>query len=161
MIGIVGVFAQLERELTGERVKAAMLVRAQKGRRTCSVVTGYDRSGKDSLKINAVEAEYIRFLFGKYLERKNFIEVARLAREAGYRGKRGGMPDAWHVERILTNPIYAGYNVFRGEIFKANHEPIISVSDFNRVQRLINRQAKIGAPRKKKLYLLPCIKQEV
>lgn len=161
MIGIVGVFAQLERELTGERVKAAMLVRAQKGWRTCSVITGYDRDGKDGLKINRKEAEYVRFLFKKYLERKNLLDVARLARDAEYTGKCGGIPDAWRIERILTNPVYAGYNVFCDEIFKANHDPIISVSDFNKVQRLIARQGRTaGAPRKKKLYLLPGEKRD-
>ena len=84
------------------------------------------------------------------------MEVARLAREAGYSGKRGGVPDAWRVERILTNPIYAGYNVFCGRIFKSHHEPIVSVSDFNRVQRIIGHQGKnLGAKRKKELYIIP------
>lgn len=93
MIGIVGVFAQLERELTGERVKAALLARAKKGKRTCSEVVGYDLNGKDSFRVNEKEAEYVKFLFIKYLERKNLLEVARMAREAGYRGKRGGIPE--------------------------------------------------------------------
>ena len=156
MIGIVGIFAQLERELTGERVKAAMLTRAEQGKRTCSQVLGYDPKGKDSFEINEKETEYVRFLFQKYLERKNLVEVAQLAKESGYRGKRGGIPEAWHIERILINPIYAGYNVFCGELFKANHEPIISISDFNRVQRLISRQGKAaGTNRKRKLYMIP------
>lgn len=156
MIGIVGIFAQLERELTGERVKAAMMERARQGKRTCSEVTGYDLKGKDSFTINQKEAEYVRFLFKKYPERKNFMEVTHLARQAGYRGKRGGIPEPWHIERILTNPIYAGYNVFCGQIFKGLHEPIVSVSEFNRVQRIIIRQGKLtGAKRKRKLYILP------
>lgn len=156
MIGIVGVFAQLERELTGERVRAALLVRAEKGKRTCSEVIGYDLNGKDSFKINEKEAEYVKFLFEKYLERKNLLEVARLAREAGYRGKRGGTPEAWNIEKILINPLFAGYNVYHKKIFKSNHEPIVSVSDFNKVQRLIARQGKnAGTPRKRNLYILP------
>lgn len=138
MIGIIGVFAQLERELTGERVKAAMLVRAEKGLRVCSDVIGYDPKGKDGLEINEKEAEYVRFLFDKYRERKNLTEVAQLAREAGYRGKRGGIPQAWHVERILRNPIYAGYNYYCGQLYKGNHDSIISVSDYNKVQKLLH-----------------------
>lgn len=50
MIGIVGVFAQLERELTSERVSAAMSERASQGKRTCSEILGYDLDGKDSFK---------------------------------------------------------------------------------------------------------------
>lgn len=143
MIGIVGVFAQLERELTGERVKAAMQVRASKGKRMCSQVMGYDRIGRDGMEINQREAEYVEFLFGRYLERKSMSEVARLARESGYRGKRGGVPDAWCVERILINPIYAGYIYHRGQLYRGLHQPIISPRLYNRVQRIIRAQGRL------------------
>lgn len=148
MIGIVGVFAQLERELTGERVSAAMLVRAQSGKRTCSEILGYDLMGKDSFTINKKEAEYVRFCFNKYLERKSLSEVANLCREKGYRGKRGKAPNAWTVSVILTRPQYCGYNSYLGQVYKGDFEPIISVAQYNRVQRLLIRQGKItGRPR--------------
>lgn len=142
MIGIVGVFAQLERELTGERVSAAMLARAQKGKRTCSEILGYDLKGKDSFSINEKEAEFVRFCFDKYLERKNLTEVAELCRKKGYRGKRGKIPNAYTVSVILTRPQYCGYNTFLDRVYKGNHEPIISVETYNRVQRLLMRQAR-------------------
>ena len=142
MIGIVGVFAQLERELTGERVSAAMLARAQKGKRTCSEILGYDLKGKDSFVINKKEAEYVRFCFEKYIERKNLSEVASLCREKGYHGKRGKIPNAWTVSVILTRPQYCGYNAYLGQAYKGNFEPIISVDQYNRVQRLLIRQGK-------------------
>lgn len=70
MIGIVGVFSQLERELTSERVSAALSERASQRKRTCSEILGYDLDGKDSFKINENEAEYVRFCFNEYLLRK-------------------------------------------------------------------------------------------
>lgn len=143
MIGIVGVFAQLERELTGERVSAAMLARAQKGKRTCSEIIGYDLKGKDSFVINEKEAEYVRFCFDTYLERKNLVEVAELCRKRGYRGKRGGNPSAWTISVILTHPQYCGYNTYMGQVYKGNYEPIISVEQYNKVQRLLMRQGKM------------------
>lgn len=148
MIGIVGVFAQLERELTGERVRAAMAARAAKGKRTCSEILGYDLEGKDSLRINKHEAEYVRYVFSTYLERKNLSEVAELCRERGYRGKRGRVPTAWTISVILTRPQYCGYNVYVGELYKGNHEPIVDVQTFNRVQSLLRKQGKtIGRKR--------------
>lgn len=148
MIGIVGVFAQLERELTGERVRAAMAARAAKGKRTCSEILGYDLEGKDSLRINKHEAEYVRYVFSTYLERKNLSEVAELCRERGYRGKRGRVPTAWTISVILTRPQYCGYNVYVGEIYKGNHEPIVDVQTFNKVQSLLRKQGKtIGRKR--------------
>lgn len=156
MIGIIGVFAQLERELTGERVKAAMLVRAEKGKRTCSQVLGYRVKGKDDLEIDLKEAEYVKFIFEKYLERKNLLEVADLARKAGYKGKRGGEPEAWKIDRILQNPIYAGYNIFGGQIFKGRHKPIIDAKMFNKVQRIRLAQGKVsGRKRKKPIVYVP------
>lgn len=159
MIGIVGVFAQLERELTGERVSAAMLARAQKGKRTCTEILGYDPKGKDSFIINEKEAEYVRFCFDKYLERKNLLEVAELCRERGYRGKRGGDPNAWSISVILTRPQYCGYNTYMGQVYKGNYEPIISVEQYNKVQRLLMRQGKMTG--RSRIMPLLTIKAEV
>lgn len=144
MIGVVGVFAQLERELTGERVKAVMLERAEQGKRTCSDVLGYDNRGKDSFSINEKEAEFVRFCFEEYIKRKNLSEVAQLAAEKGYKGKRGKIPTAWSVEKIITRPIYCGYNSFHDEIYKGNFEAIISVETFNKAQMILRRQGKIS-----------------
>lgn len=142
MIGVVGVFAQLERELTGERVLAAMEERAAQGKRTCGDVLGYDIDGRDTFKINETEAEYVKFCFKMYLERKNLTEVAEAAKQLGFRGKRGKIPTPSTVAVILTRPIYCGYNSFCGKIYKGNHESIISINTYNRVQDLLKRQGK-------------------
>lgn len=155
MIGIVGVFAQLERELTGERVAASMEERAIQGKRTCSSVLGYDKYGKDSFEINKKEAEYVRFCFEEYLIRKNLSEVATLARERGYLGKRGKMPTAWSIEKLITRPIYCGYNIFHGRLYKGNFEPIVNVDIFNKVQTLLKKQGKTqGRARINEIFIL-------
>lgn len=155
MIGIVGVFAQLEREITSERVAAAMQMRAAQGKRTCSEILGYDKKGKDSFSVNPQEAEYVKFCFEKYLERKNLSEVAELCRQHGYRGKRGKEPCAWAVSVILSRPQYCGYNPYCGEYYKGDYNPIISIETYNKVQRLLERQGKIvGRNRRKRLMHL-------
>ena len=143
MIGIVGVFAQLERELTSERVSVAMAERASQGKRTCSEILGYDLDGKDSFKINEEEAEYVRFCFREYLLRKNLSEVAYEANKRGFRGKRGKKPTAWSIQKILTRTQYCGFNTFLGEIYKGNYESIIDVEIFNKVSALLKRQGKV------------------
>ena len=156
MIGIVGIFAQLERELTSERVAAVMEERTVQGKRTCSEVLGYEKDGKDSLKINPNEAQYVKFVFEEYLIRKSLSDVATEARKRGYKGKRGKIPTAWSVEMILTRPVYCGYYQFHGQIFKGKHEPIISVEIFNKVQNLLRRQGKsLGRERIKELKNVP------
>lgn len=142
MIGVIGVFAQLERELTSERVFAAMEERAAQGKRTCHEVLGYDKVGKDTFTINEKEAEYVRFCFSEYLLRKNLSEVAEEARERGYKGKRGKFPKASSVRTILTRPIYCGYNSFCGNIYRGDYEPIIGTDTYNRVQRILKQRGK-------------------
>ena len=144
IIGMVGVFAQLERELTSERVSAAMAERALQGKRTCSEILGYDLDGKDSFKINEKEAEYVRFCFTEYLLRKNLSEVACEANKRGYKGKRGRLPTAWSIQKILTRTQYCGFNTFLGEIYKGNYESIIDVETFNKVSVLLKKQGKMS-----------------
>lgn len=107
-------------------------------------------------KINDEEAGRVTFIYNSYEIRKSFIELEYLCDEMGIRGKRGGHLTAWHIELILTRPIYAGWNLFHGELYKGNHPPIISAKQFNRIQRRIKLQGKItGHPRVNKLYILP------
>ena len=161
MIGIVGVFAQLERELTGERVSAAMQMRAEKGKRTCNEILGYDAKGKDSFVINEKEAEYVRCCFDSYLKYKSLTEVAELCRRLGYRGKRGKRPNPWTVSVILTRPVYCGYNIFHGELYKGDYKPIISPEKYNKVQRLLIRQGKnVGRIKQAPIFIIKDKKAE-
>ena len=139
MMGIVGVFAQMERELTAERVRAAMAERAAQGKRTTNEVLGYNLDGTDGLKINDDEAERVRYIFDRYIEYRNLSVVAELCDLRGYTGKRGRVFRAEHVKVILSRPIYAGYNSYCGKIYKGNHESIISIELFNFVQQLLHK----------------------
>lgn len=141
MMGLLGVFAQMEREITAERVRAAMEERASQGKRTCHCVLGYDLSGPDDLVPNQAEAEMVRYIYSKYLEHRSLSAVAELCRIKGYHGKRGREMCAWSVRIILSRPIYAGYNSWHGQLIKGSHQPLISVADFNRVQRLLGNPA--------------------
>ena len=148
-MGLLGVFAQMEREITAERVKLAMAERAAKGKRTAHEVLGYDLDGPDGLKINEAEAERVRYIFDRYLKFRNLSAVAELCRLKGYTGKRGRTFRAEHIKTILTRPIYIGYNSYCGQLFRGSHPPIIDNSTWDRVQRLVKRPKSIGRPRKK------------
>lgn len=153
---MLGTVAQFEREVIAENVSLGMLERAKQGKRMCHQVLGYDKDGKDSLKINIEEAETVHFVYDNYLIRKNISEVQNLCADLNITGKRGAPLSTQAILTILTRPIYAGYNVFKGQLYKGIHPPIIQVSQFNKVQRTILRQGKIaGQPRKSKLYILP------
>ena len=142
IVGVAGVFAQLERELTGERVAAALAERASCGKCTSTMIMGYDRNG-DSLKVNETEAKYVRFCFNEYLKCKNVSRVARELRRMGCVGKRGAPISAQSVKIILTSVSYCGYNKFNGKIYKGAHKAIIDVETFNKVASILQTRAKV------------------
>lgn len=139
MMGLLGVFAQMEREITAERVKSAMSERAAQGKRTTNEVLGYDLLGSDGLSINEAEAERVRYIFTTYLQTHNLSTVAELCRQNGYYGKRGRQFKAWQIKVILSRPIYIGRNSFCGQTYLGNYPPIIDKSTWDAVQALLNR----------------------
>lgn len=139
MMGVLGVFAQMERELTAERVSFALAERASQGKRTCSDVLGYDPKGKDDLVINETEAEIVRLIFSKFIEYQSYLPVAEVVNAMGYRGRRGKPFKAESIKKIVTRPIYNGFYRFKGNLYKGNFEPIISDKDWRHAQRIVQK----------------------
>lgn len=153
---MLGTVAQFEREVISENVSMGLLERAKQGKRTCTQILGYDIDGHDSFTINQSEAEFVNFVHDSYLIYKNISEITALSIKQGYKGKRGRTPSPAAILTILTRPEYAGYNVFKGNVYKGNYSSIRTVTQFNKVQRLLLRQGKIsGRNRKTKIYILP------
>lgn len=142
MMGIMGVFAQMERELTAERVSAAMLERAMQGKRTAHCILGYDLSGTDSYSINPEEAQIVRYIFEKYIEHKSLSAVAEICNLQGFRGKRGQKFSAESIKKIITRSAYVGYNSYKGELYKGDYQYIIPEDVFKKAQKIINSQRK-------------------
>lgn len=88
------------------------------------------------------DAERVRYIFDRYTEYRNLSAVAELCRLRGYTGKRGKVQTAESIRRVLTCPVYAGYNSYKGQLYKGRHAPIISVKDYNRVQRILQQRGK-------------------
>lgn len=52
------------------------------------------------------------------------------------------------IYRILTNPFYAGVLVWNGQIYPGRHEPVVSLEEFETVQKRLGRPHK-ARPQKK------------
>lgn len=48
------------------------------------------------------------------------------------------------VYRILTNPFYAGYSLYKGEMYKGNHRAMITLDEFDYAQTMLSKK---GRPR--------------
>lgn len=140
VMGVLGIFAQMEREMISERVKMALAERATQGKCTCRKTLGYDLiNGR--LVVNKPEADQVRYIYETYIKHRNFLEVARICNARGIRGKRGNILHASSVKVILTRPIYIGYFTFHDQIYRGPHESIIDQKTFNTVQNIIKKQS--------------------
>ncbi len=142
MMGMLGVYAQMEREITGERVSLAMQERASQGKRTCNYALGYDPDGKDNLKVNSKEAQIVKLIFEKFCAYQCFLAVADYLNALGHKGKQNKPFTAESVKRILTNPLYIGYYSYKTELYKGNFESIIDDKTWHKAQRIISKNAK-------------------
>jgi DNA invertase Pin-like site-specific DNA recombinase len=88
----------------------------------------------------------IRQVFDMALSESHSVpQILATLRSWGYTTKRlkrtGGTPiSRSSLYNILSNIFYAGYFVRAGETFKGAHEPMLTLSEFFRVQKFLKRQ---------------------
>lgn len=139
MIGILAVFAQLEREQIKERMIMGKQARAKSGKFNGSGVApiGYDYIDGD-LVVNEFEALQISKIFEWFAQGISVVSIANKLKEAGYTHKYGGWSDV-SVRRVLTRKTYIGYNYSKGQWYQGSHKPIIEKEVFEHVQAIVER----------------------
>ena len=141
VIGLLSVFAQLEREQIKERMQLGKLGRAKAGKSMMWAKTsyGYNYDKKTgSMTVNEYEALAVKEIYSSYLAGMSITKLRDKINEEypkqpawSYRTIRG----------ILANPVYCGLNQYKGQTFQGTHKPIISLEEFEQTQReLAKRQ---------------------
>ena len=142
MIGILAVFAQLEREQIKERTMVGKEARAKEGKwgGGATEPIGYDYNApKDLLEVNEYEAMQVRELFDLFLSGMPLRTIETLFREKGYSHKHGYW-DSKAMRRVLKNKIYLGYIRYHDTYYEAEHTPIISEETYDRAQELLKQR---------------------
>lgn len=119
MLKIILVFAELERNMTSERVTATMISRANSGLWNGGRVPyGYDYDPDSSeFSIREDEEKVCQIIKEDYLENKSLTHTSRLLNEAGYKTRAGVEWSPTAVWIIVSSPFYAGiyrYNRYKG-----------------------------------------------
>lgn len=83
---------------------------------------------------NPETADIVRGIFDRVAAGMPLKDVTRWAREAGLRGKRGGVIQKSTVHWIVRNPIYAGEFWWKDELSESKDPPLITMALFERVQ---------------------------
>jgi site-specific DNA recombinase len=144
-------FAQFERELIGERVRDKIAASKRKGLWVGGPVPlGYAAVDKKILVVPA-EAEAVRTIFARYLELGSVRALAQDLDRRGIRSKPrrrsngrtvgGGRFGVGALAHLLKNRFYIGEVVYRAEIHRGEHEPILDSARFEAVQAKLAAQA--------------------
>lgn len=141
VIGLLSVFAQLEREQIKERMQLGKLGRAKSGKSMMWAKTSYGYNydkETGSMTINEYEALAVKEIYSSYLAGMSITKLRDKINEE-YPKK-----PAWSyrtIRGILANPVYCGLNQYKGQTFQGTHKAIISLDDFEQTQReLAKRQ---------------------
>lgn len=110
MLKIILVFAELERNMTSERVTAVMLARASNGQWNGGRVPyGYDYDKETgTFSINEVEASAINMIYDTYERVQSLLVVARTLNEKGILPRSGTPWNPTTISTMLKNPFYTG-----------------------------------------------------
>lgn len=127
MLKIILVFAELERNMTAERVSAVFLSRANDGIWNGGKVPfgyAYDKQTK-TFSILEDEAKTVRLIYALYESSKSLVAVSKALNERGIKTRNGSEWSPTTVHTMLSNPFYSGtyrYN-YRNESDPHHHVP--------------------------------------
>jgi site-specific DNA recombinase len=159
MIGILSVFAQLEKDQITERFTMGRIGRAKAGKYHGSsfVPLGYDYA-EGELVINEYEAMQVREVFDMFLKGYAILAIRNHMKQKLYKTKRKNWSSETAVRSCLMNNIYIGKVRFNGVSYDGTHEPIIPDDIFYQAQQKFKeRETSITGHRKtpfKAMYLL-------
>lgn len=139
MIGILSVFAQLERETILERTRLGLRKRAESGlwRGGGKIPFPYDYDKEKGILVpNPEKVAILNKMISLYLGGKSFNKIATIV----------GMDESLVEKRILsiTN---TGKVPYKGEIFQGEHEPVVSEETYQEIIRMNKMRSKTRTAR--------------
>ncbi len=160
ILGVMGSFAELERDTISERTKAKMIATRRKGMWTGGrPVLGFDVV-KKKLVVNEREAQDVRRIFELYLELGGVGAVVQELRFLGIFMKRwtvksgreqgGNAFDKNTLNSLLRNPLFVGYVRAGDEVVEGEHEAIVERDVWDAVQARMMSQAPVQGARRGK-----------
>lgn len=134
MIGILSVFAQLERETILERTRLGLKKRAEAGlwRGGGKIPFPYDYDKKQGILIpNLAKVKLLNKMISLYLSGSSFLQISNIV----------GMDESMVEKRILSRT-NLGIIPYKGEEFKGLHEPVVSEELYNKIIKMNKLRSK-------------------
>lgn len=144
ILNILGVFAEFERSVLIDRIKAGNAAKASRSEWVGGAAPyGYRTADGKTLEIVESEAAVVRQVYEMCLkENLGGMAIAQRLNNAGHRTRQGAHWAGAKVIDMLRRPTYAGWMVHHDQAFKGQHEAIISQEDFDAVQVIMDEHGK-------------------
>lgn len=143
MIGILAVFAQLEREQIKERMTMGKDARAKEGKWSGGVCPiGYEYKDGE-LVVNEFSAMQVKELFKLFNEGMPLRTIERVFNEKGYKNQYGKAWAPRQMRRTLDNKVYIGLLKHKDTWHQGNYEPIIDVETFELAGKLLHERQNV------------------
>lgn len=149
MIGILAVFAQLERENIKERTMIGKEARAKEGKwgGGSSEPIGYDYDPiTNMLEVNEYEKMQILEAVDLFLKGIPLRAICRIFKSKGYvyrgRSKKTHEWDPQRLKYVFANKVYLGYIRYGEEWYKGDHTPILDEETFNKMSKLLSQRSE-------------------
>ena len=143
MVGILAVFAELERERLRERTADGRKGRAKEGKwKGSTPPTGYDYNKVTGfLEVNKYEAEQVKMVYEMFNARTPIYTIMNRMNSKGYRAKDAEWKEA-KIRYVVESRLYLGEMKFKDEWVEAGHPAIISEETWERAQAILKEREK-------------------
>lgn len=148
ILGVLAVFAQLEREKIKERTMDGKDARAKEGKWHGGrwIPIGYNYID-GMLYPNEYEVMQIKEIADLFIKGTPVRTIERVMAEKGYKHKHGEW-ETKTIRRVLSNPVNIGMIKNRDTWYKGLHDPILDQKTFDAIQKLMEeRREQFGAQR--------------
>ncbi|MCX7367968.1 MAG: recombinase family protein [Alphaproteobacteria bacterium] len=136
-------FAQFEREVIGERIRDKVAASRKRGIWMGGFVPlGYDVRDR-KLLVNEAEAVQVRRIFQGFAELESCMKLVHALRAEGATTKRGKPLNKNDIYRILTNRVFLGEAVHKGNSYPGEHDAIITQAQWDAVQAILKVNPRI------------------
>lgn len=134
VVGILSVFAQLERENIYERTRSGMQKRVEEGYWPGGggVPFGYDYDSEKGILVPNSDAETVREVYELYLRGWSLQNIANVL----------GLKYEKLASQILTRKTNIGIIEYNGVEYKGRHEPIVSPETYERAMALRQQRSE-------------------
>ena len=150
----LGVFAEFERRVLIERIRAGLRTKAGRGQWVGGPPPFGYRLLDRSLVIEASEAAVVRRVFQSYAAGDGANTIANALNQDGLRTTRGNSWTAQGVLGMLRRVTYCGQIKHLEEVHDGAHEAIVDADLFDAVQERLGTQGASTGQRQSRTYLL-------